>query len=617
MCGIIAVIAKRKVVSILVAGLKSLAYRGYDSAGVALFDNNLLTIFKAEGKIENLEHKLENNNINNDINHSQNIGIGHTRWATHGKPTEINSHPHVANNRLAVVHNGIIDNYLTLKKELLDLNLGYKFHSDTDTEVIAVWLYHQLTANNKNMLEALSDARNLFAGNYSFIVLDKNQKNTLYALQCGSPLVFGLGIDEYYAASDIIAFQSLTSKYIYSKPGDISIITDVGIKFFDLNNHEVTRDINLGLDNNLNNKLSNKLSNDPKAGYKHFMLKEIMEQPDAIYKTIESCFYNNKVDINKSVESIHIVACGTSYYAGCVAKYWFEKHLNIPVSVEIASEYRYRDVAVAKNTVLILISQSGETADTLAVLREARDNKKYLELLSICNVNHSTLVNESDGVCLTQAGPEYGVASTKAFTTQLIALCSLINTQINTQNILNIKNKIQDIFNYKNKIQLLAKEIYEAKHALFLGRGDLYPIALEGALKLKEISYIHAEAYAGGELKHGPLALVDSHMPVIVLVDKNNHPEKICSNIQEVQARGGRVFIFTNDENISDKISLQKNDRLLNFSDISYDSNIDDNILLTPILFVIILQLLAYYTADYKGTDIDQPRNLAKSVTVE
>jgi glutamine---fructose-6-phosphate transaminase (isomerizing) len=653
MCGIVAVVAKRKALPVLLAGLNALAYRGYDSTGVALIDNNKsdkLVLIKAEGKLENLVKKLGDIEIYN-----QTVGIGHTRWATHGKPSEENAHPHIAKDKIAIVHNGIIENYLELKSDLLELskkhNLDYRFKSDTDSEVISFWVYHKVYFEKISMFDALNLAKEVFKGHYAFVATDLSN-DELFGLQCGSPLVIGLGVGEYFISSDSVAFNNLTNSCIYCEVGDIAIISiKYGIKIYDKSGAIVKRDVCSINSSNLD--LDQDLGGHEKGSYKHFMLKEIMSQDIACTKTHENLhkefipkiFDNKKL---KEVKSVHIVACGTSYYAGCVSRYWFESLSNLPCSVEIASEYRYRDVAVADGTLLILISQSGETADTLAVLRDAKSSgKNYLGVLSICNVARSTLVRESDWVCLTSAGAEYGVASTKAFTTQLVALwclseglsdshsSSLRGGDSHCCNLLpeNIKPPISQILKKADTIKQVASLFHEYEHMLFLGRGQLYPIAQEGALKLKEISYIHAEAYAAGELKHGPLALVDSKMPVVVLVDKNDMPEKICANIQEVQARGGRVIIFTNDTNLSKKISLNKTDFII---DISADINSDisselisvDNIIsqasinskntgLTPIVFVIALQLFAYYIADFKGTDIDQPRNLAKSVTVE
>ena len=689
MCGIVAVVSKSKALPVLLAGLNALAYRGYDSAGVALIDNNKsdkLDVIKAEGKLENLVKKLGDIEIYN-----QTIGIGHTRWATHGKPNEQNAHPHIAKDKIAIVHNGIIENYLELKEELLALSkehdLGYNFKSDTDSEVISFWVYHKIYFEKMSMFDALNLAKEVFKGHYAFVVKDLGT-DQLFGLQCGSPLVIGLGVDEYFISSDSAAFNNLTNSCIYCEVGDIAIISiKYGVKIYDKSGVIVKREVCSINSSNLD--FDKDLGGHEKGSYKHFMLKEIMSQDVACKKTLENLQkeFVAKIVANKKlkdIKSVHIVACGTSYYAGCVSRYWFEGLSDLPCSVEIASEYRYRDVAVEDGTLLILISQSGETADTLAVLRDAKSSgKNYLGVLSICNVARSTLVRESDWVCLTSAGAEYGVASTKAFTTQLVALwclseglgngvratpeiallcyaharndggegvsssglgsdvlpssggdspsSSLRGGDSHCCNLLpeNIKHPISQILKKAYTIKQVASLFHEYKHMLFLGRGQLYPIAQEGALKLKEISYIHAEAYAAGELKHGPLALVDSKMPVVVLVDKNDMPEKICANIQEVQARGGRVIIFTNDTNLSKKISLNKTDFIIDISaDISSELISSDNISsqasihsqntgLTPIVFVIALQLFAYYIADFKGTDIDQPRNLAKSVTVE
>lgn len=608
MCGIVGAVAQRDITEILLEGLRRLEYRGYDSAGVAVVNDNVLQRFRRMGKVEVLADDIAKNPVKGGT------GIAHTRWATHGVPSEINAHPHLSNDQIAVVHNGIIENHEELRVKLE--KSGYVFSSDTDTEVIA----HLIELHRKNcdsLIEAVQLACKELEGAYGTVVIDKNNEDELVVARSGSPLVVGLGIGENFVASDQLALLPVTRKFMFLEEGDIAKITRHQVDVYDAEGNAVEREVH---DSAVNYDAGDK------GQYRHFMLKEIFEQPVAATNTLEGRIANGKVliesfgngakDILERVEHVQIVACGTSYHSGMVAKYWFEAHANIPCDVEIASEFRYRKSCVRRNSLLVTISQSGETADTLAALRLSKEIG-YLASLTICNVAGSSLVRESDLNLLTRAGTEVGVASTKAFTTQLISLALLVlalgekhideqqrKTLVNE--LLKVPSLIESALNLEDEIKDLAEEFSEKHHALFLGRGDQYPIAMEGALKLKEISYIHAEAYAAGELKHGPLALIDAEMPIIVVAPNNDLISKLKSNIEEVRARGGILYVFA-DENAD--FSSDESMRVVRVPEIGLWT--------APILYSIPLQLLSYYVAIIKGTDVDQPRNLAKSVTVE
>lgn len=614
MCGIIAAATtEREVLPILIDGLKRLEYRGYDSAGVATLNGGKILRVRNEGKVCELEQKLLLGNTPGKI------GIAHTRWATHGKPSEDNAHPHIVGDRLAVVHNGIIENYKELIKEF---NLNAKeLSSETDTEVIA-HVIHKYLLGGLSLLQSIQKAVKTFKGAFSFCILDLLNPETIIAARLGSPLVVGIGVREHFLASDPLALQKLSQDFVYLEEGDVVSITKDKLDIFDLNDKTVTRQIH-----------SQQLRVDftDKGNYKHYMQKEIFEQPKAIKNTIigkfskssvlTESFGRNAPAILSNTNHIQIIACGTSYHAGLVAKSWFESISKIPCSVEIASEFRYRDKITPPNTLFIAISQSGETADTLAAIVDAKKKEKslYSGFLAICNVPESSIVRVADLVFLTQAGPEIGVASTKSFTTQLASLLLLALAIAQVKSTLkrdqmeqhlahlnNLPNIIESILQLDKSIRGMANFFVEKQHALFLGRGVSLPIVMEGALKLKEISYIHAEAYPAGELKHGPLALVDKNMPVIVLAPNDQLLEKLKSNISEVNARGGKLFIITEEgSNITD----YDNSYVLTLPKVPLS--------LLPIAFTIPLQLLAYYVAVLKGTDVDQPRNLAKSVTVE
>lgn len=610
MCGIVGAIANREVSKILLNGLFSLEYRGYDSAGMALLnsDNNkTFYLQKCIGKVCNLQKEIIAKNLHGTL------GIAHTRWATHGKASLNNAHPHVSEN-LVLVHNGIIENYKELKEKLIEK--GYNFVSSTDTEVL-VHLINYYFKKTQSLKEALQKSLSKVSGSYAICLFDKDNVSELWCAKKGSPLVLGIGIDEMFVASDIVALASVTSNFIYLDDGEIAKLNKDNYQIFDLQGQKVTKEVS---------KTNIDSLSISKNGYNHFMQKEIYEQPLALFKTYENllnednvkdeAFLNfNKEDFLK-IANIKIVACGTSYHAALIGKYYLEKYVKIPVDVEIASEFRYRDIVVAKNTLFITISQSGETADTIAALQKAKA-LNYFKSLCICNVANSTLVRESDFSFITKAGVEIGVASTKAFTTQILALV-LLTIKLSSEKQSCSRNDITKLINdVKNvvpavkqallldeKIKEIAANFVNKDHALFLGRNLMFPLALEGSLKLKEISYIHAEGYAAGELKHGPIALIDKNMPVIVVAPDDNLFEKLSSNIEEVKARGAKVFIISNK-----KLDTNKNEHLiyLDFKDST----------LNAIIFAIPLQLLAYHVALIKGTDVDKPRNLAKSVTVE
>lgn len=601
MCGVVGAVAKRDIVSILMDGLKRLEYRGYDSAGLAVISDGSSSIncIRAAGKVSVLREQLEQQSLTGSV------GIAHTRWATHGVPCERNAHPHTVSNRVALVHNGIIENYVALKDQCIVK--GYRFKSDTDSEVAAACI-HMALIETGDILSAVQKAVSTFEGAYAFCVIDAEDPNRVIGVRKGSPLVVGLGLNENFLASDALALQQVTQEYIYLEEGDVVELSTRDIRIFDACQERVIRQ-----------KHIRKFDSDTadKGGFSHFMLKEMYQQPDAVRATLEgklcdghvlaAVFGVNAPDIFAKTRHVHIVACGTSYHAGLIARLWLEDVAGIACQVEIASEFRYRKKVVQPDTLLICVSQSGETADTLAALRNAK-TLGYLGILSICNVPDSSLVRESDLVFLTGAGPEIGVCSTKAFTTQLAAFLLLIGVlgKRALPELSLLPEVLQTFLSLDKKIQNIAKVLHHKHHALFLGRGVQLPVVLEGALKLKEISYIHAEAYPAGELKHGPLALVDENMPVIVLAPSDCLLEKIKSNIAEVRARGGELIVFT------DKKSGIVAEPCVHVIEVPVVSE-----LLAPIAYTIPLQLLAYHVAVLRETDVDMPRNLAKSVTVE
>lgn len=610
MCGIVGAIANRDVAEILLEGLKRLEYRGYDSAGLAIISpQGELQRVRRVGKVNKLKEALNSKPLKGSI------GIAHTRWATHGEPTEHNAHPHISD-YIAVVHNGIIENYEPLREKLIAK--GYQFRSETDTEVIAHLIHDIVSTDNCSLINGVKKAIPLLRGAYGTVIMDIRNPDQLVAARSGSPLVIGCGIAEHFIASDQLALLPVTNQFIYLEEGDIALITHKTVSIFDKDNKQVKRPFVTS---------DVKYDAGSKVGYNHYMQKEIYEQPNAIKNTLEGRIQHGKVNLSelgeqsntilKQVEHIQIVACGTAYNAGMVARYWFEALARIPCDVEIASEFRYRKPAKRKNSLFISLSQSGETADTLAALRLAKENH-YLSTLAICNVAASTLVREAELVLLTKAGVEIGVASTKAFTTQLTVLLLLVAklgrlnqmAQSTEQAIVHalqtLPNRIEQVLMAEPKIKKLAEQFVNKHHALFLGRGEQYPIAMEASLKLKEISYIHAEAYAAGELKHGPLALIDADMPVIVMAPTNDMLEKLKSNIEEVRARGGQLYVFA--EQDAGFIS----DDTMHILNLPYIEE-----LTAPIYYTVPTQLLAYHVALIKGTDVDQPRNLAKSVTVE
>jgi len=608
MCGIVGAIAQRNVVPILIEGLQRLEYRGYDSAGIAVrqADGSLGRI-RAVGKVAMLRQLLETSPVDGAL------GIAHTRWATHGMPAERNAHPHMSGEKIAVVHNGIIENHAELRAELQAK--GYIFTSETDTEVIAHLLAH-LQESEPDLLRAVQKAITQLVGAYGLAVCSPNDAERLIVARAGSPLVIGLGIGENFIASDVFALLPVTQRFIFLEEGDVAEIRRDGVRVFDVAGNPVVRPERLS-------QLS--ASTTDKGPYKHYMLKEIFEQPSVIAETLEGRIHKGRLleesfgheakTLFDKTRGVHIIACGTSYHAGLVARYWLEE-IGIPCNVEVASEYRYRKVVVPPDTLFLSISQSGETADTLAALRFAKQ-AGYVGSLTICNVPESSLTRESDVALMTRAGPEIGVASTKAFTTQLTAL-RLLTVALARRRGLSAEDEkrmvdelhalprqVEVVLSLSDAIKDMAAAFADKHHALFLGRGPFYPIALEGALKLKEISYIHAEAYPAGELKHGPLALVDADMPVICALPDDPLLDKVLSNLQEVRARGGELFLFS-DHNVKIELDHYQN---LTLAD-SYPGT-------APIVYSIPLQLLAYHVAILKGTDVDQPRNLAKSVTVE
>lgn len=610
MCGIVGAVAQRDVAEILINGLHRLEYRGYDSAGVAVINKqNELQRIRCLGKVKALDEAVSEKPLIGGT------GIAHTRWATHGEPSETNAHPH-SSGTFAVVHNGIIENHEELR-ELLK-SRGYVFLSQTDTEVIAHLVEWEMRSTD-SLLEAVQKSVKQLTGAYGMVVMDSRHPEHLVAARSGSPLVIGLGIGENFLASDQLALLSVTRRFIFLEEGDIAEITRRTVDIYDTHGNKAKREIH---ESNLENDAAEK------GKFRHFMQKEIYEQPTALINTMEGRINHENVivdsigngakDILEKVEHIQIVACGTSYNAGMVARYWFESLAGVSCDVEIASEFRYRKFVTRPNSLLITLSQSGETADTLAALRLAKE-KGYMAALTICNVAGSSLVRESDLAFMTRAGVEVGVASTKAFTTQLAALLMLVTALGKVKGHISAEKEreiikamqslpaeIEKALAFDSEIEALAEDFAEKHHSLFLGRGEFYPIAVEASLKLKEISYIHAEAYAAGELKHGPLALIDADMPVIVVAPNNELLEKVKSNIEEVRARGGQLYVFADKEA---GFTPSEGMKIITMPKV--------NDIVAPIFYTIPMQLLSYYVALIKGTDVDQPRNLAKSVTVE
>jgi len=610
MCGIVGAVAERNITAILVEGLKRLEYRGYDSAGVAVYTNDeKLERLRRPGKVSELEQALTTEPL------VGRLGIAHTRWATHGAPCERNAHPHFSGD-LAVVHNGIIENHEALREQLK--GLGYVFTSDTDTEVIAHLLNHKLK-DLSDLTVALKATVKELHGAYGLAVISAKQPDRLVAARSGSPLVIGLGLGENFLASDQLALRQVTDRFMYLEEGDIAEIRRDSVQIWDVDGQAVERE---------SVQYRDGAEAAEKGEFRHFMLKEIHEQPSVVQRTLEGRLSQNQVlvqafgpqaaELFAKVRNVQIVACGTSYHAGMVARYWLEELAGIPCQVEVASEFRYRKVVVQPDTLFVTISQSGETADTLAALRNAKE-LGFLASLAICNVGISSLVRESDLTLLTQAGREIGVASTKAFTTQLVGLLLLTLSlgQVRgtlakdveatlVEELRRLPTRLGEALAMDSTVEKISELFAEKNHTLFLGRGAQFPVAMEGALKLKEISYIHAEAYPAGELKHGPLALVDNDMPVVTVAPNNELLEKLKSNLQEVRARGGQLIVFADE-----KAGMTNGEG----THVVHMPHIHD--ILSPILYTIPLQLLSYYVAVLKGTDVDQPRNLAKSVTVE
>ena len=610
MCGIVGAVAERNVVPILMEGLRRLEYRGYDSAGVAVQSGGSITRLRRIGKVQELQDALDENPIKGVT------GISHTRWATHGAPNEANAHPHTSGDDIAIVHNGIIENYEELRDDLK--NKGYEFTSDTDTEVVAHRIhYHRKSTDD--LVAAVTATVAELEGAYALVVMSANDPETLVLARQGCPVVVGLGIDENFVASDVAALLPVTRNFMFLNEGDVAKVERTKVTIWDESGMVVERPMK-----------ESELTADAaeRGSFRHFMQKEIHEQAQAVARTLNERIANGKVldaafgpkanDVLDATKGVHIVACGTSYHAGLVARYWIEQLCRLPCTVEIASEYRYRSPVVPEGTLFVAISQSGETADTLAALRAAKE-MGYVSTLTICNAPESSMVRESDLTMMTNAGPEIGVASTKAFTTQLAAL-ALLTIVLARRSGLEAKQEralvaqlaelpglIEQVLAMDSSIEALAVHFADKHHALFLGRGVQNPVAMEGALKLKEISYIHAEAYAAGELKHGPLALVDEDMPVIAVAPDDELLEKLKSNLQEVRARGGELYVFADPR-------VQFGDRQ-GIHTMRMPALIQD--FQAPILYTIPLQLLAYHVAVLKGTDVDQPRNLAKSVTVE
>ena len=611
MCGIVGAVAQRDVAQLLIEGLKRLEYRGYDSAGMVVIDKSSnLQRLRRLGKVQ----ELHDAQLETPVSGGQ--GIAHTRWATHGIPNEENAHPHVSREQIAVVHNGIIENYERLRDELRDK--GYEFSSDTDTETI-VHLIHHCKKTTTTLLEAVRLATKSLEGAYAIAVIDKEYPDQIVAARQGSPLVIGLGIGENFIASDQLALLPVTNRFLFLEEGEIAEVKQKSIEIYDDNGKKISRDVH-----------QSSLTFDAvdKGDFQHFMMKEIYEQPEALANTLEGRISNYQVrdesfgptakSVFDKVKAVQIVACGTSYHAGLVAQYWIEEMASIPCQVEVASEVRYRSNVVLDDTLFVTLTQSGETADTLAALHETKGNDKYVSRLTICNVPGSSMVRESDLAFMTRAGTEIGVASTKAFTTQLTALLLLticiarrnglipVEEREIVRQIKHLPKLVRDTLQLNDAIKTIAKSFADKYHTLFLGRGAQYPIAMEGALKLKEISYIHAEAYPAGELKHGPLALVDEKMPVVAVAPNNELHDKLKSNLEEVRTRGGKLFVFADAahhiEPAEDEVILQLD---------------GGGHWVCPIVFTLPLQILSYHVAVIKGTDVDQPRNLAKSVTVE
>ncbi|RTZ66489.1 MAG: glutamine--fructose-6-phosphate transaminase (isomerizing) [Aquificaceae bacterium] len=610
MCGIVGAIAQRPVVEILLEGLRRLEYRGYDSAGVAVLDaNNTIQRTRALGRVAALEEKLQQQPARGMV------GISHTRWATHGEPSERNAHPHLSSNHIAIVHNGIIENYEELREALI--SKGYHFESETDTEVVA-HLIEETLKTESSLFDAVKAATKQLRGAYALGVISPDEPDTLIATRKGSPLIVGLGLGENFIGSDVQAMLPVTNRFIYLENGDFVKLSRHSVEIFDTEGKKLDRPI----------KESKACSLDSDLGeFRHYMMKEIHEQPQSVQNTLEGrlgrdtikqCIEGeNVLETLQQVKEVQIIACGTSYHAGLIARYWLESMTDISCSVEVASEYRYRRQPQRDGVLFVTISQSGETADTLAALEKAKSNK-CLATLTICNVAESSLIRESDLSLMTVAGAEIGVASTKAFTTQLVCLQLLVGllAQANGDSlgvvaniVTNLKKLpvlLESVLDKDAEIEILAEHFAEKNHALFLGRGDQYPVAMEGALKLKEISYIHAEAYPAGELKHGPLALVDNEMPIVAVAPNTTLIEKLKSNLEEVRSRGGELYLFA-DKKVG--ISQKDNIHVVEMEDVPET--------IAPIIYTIPLQLLSYYVAVLKGTDVDKPRNLAKSVTVE
>ena len=614
MCGIVGAVAERNIANILLEGLKRLEYRGYDSAGLTVIRDGELHRERQVGKVQALVNAVE---ASTDF-FDGHIGIAHTRWATHGEPAQRNAHPHISG-KIAVVHNGIVENYAELKKELIAK--GYEFTSQTDTEVVA-HLIHDIYEQTNDLLEAVRAVIPKLHGAFALGIIHVDTPDELAAVRLGSPLVIGVGIGENFIASDQLALLPVTNRFMYLEEGDIAKLTRDSIKVY-VNGEEVSREVH---------EIDAKQHNADKGEFKHYMLKEIYEQPDAVARTLEMAIDNRQASALRDdflarneaqlsgVQHVQIIACGTSYHAGMVAKYWFESLMRLSCSVEVASEFRYRNPVVLDNSLVICISQSGETADTLSALREIKkQNPAGLVSLALCNVPTSSLVRETDIFLPTLAGPEIGVASTKAFTTQLVALMLLVlktgavQQRIDSANLSTLLGELQKLpgqlyasLHLDAPIKAMAEHFEDKKSCLFLGRGLQFPIALEGALKLKEISYTHAEGYAAGELKHGPLALVDKDMPIVVLAPKDSMLDKLKANMQEVHARHGELFVFASEDS-----HINAEDRL----HVVYVKAVCET--LAPIVYSVPIQLLSYHVAVMRGTDVDQPRNLAKSVTVE
>ncbi|CAH7355923.1 glutamine--fructose-6-phosphate transaminase (isomerizing) [Vibrio sp. 070316B] len=610
MCGIVGAVAQRDVAEILVEGLRRLEYRGYDSAGVAVVDTESnLTRVRRLGKVQELADAVEEQQVIGGT------GIAHTRWATHGEPSEANAHPHMSGD-IAVVHNGIIENHEALRAMLQER--GYVFSSQTDTEVIAHLVEWELRTS-ASLVEALQKTAKQLDGAYGTVVVDRKDPSRIVVARSGSPIVIGFGVGENFLASDQLALLSVTRRFMYLEEGDVAEVTRRDVTVFDVAGERVEREI---VESNAEHDAGDK------GKYRHFMQKEIFEQPTALINTMEGRISDTSVitnaigvkaeEILSKVEHVQIIACGTSYNSGMAARYWFESLAGVSCDVEIASEFRYRDFVVRPNSLLVTLSQSGETADTLAALRLAKE-KGYMSAMTICNVAGSSLVRESDFAFMTRAGTEIGVASTKAFTTQLAAMLMMVTSIGRLQGRINeekeaeivqalhqLPTDIEKALALDKEIEALATDFADKHHTLFLGRGEYYPIAMEASLKLKEISYIHAEAYAAGELKHGPLALIDADMPVVVIAPSNDLLEKLKSNVEEVRARGGLLYVFADQDAGFESDENMKIIKMPHVSEVT-----------APIYYTVPMQLLSYHVALIKGTDVDQPRNLAKAVTVE